>query len=296
MWHAACLALRLLAPQHPAVVLVRVLDVSDARIGGDAILITDSAGGRARHVLLDAGDRPARVLAALRRYDVDTLAALILSHPHADHYGGMPAVLAAVPVRAFVIGGTPHAAVTYSRLLAAVAARHIPVITVDSGVRTLTLVTAQDTTILTLIAPPPSCRTLASNAGDDVNDCSVGVRLTHGSFRMLLPGDAETAELAWWMDAHPVLLAADVLKAGHHGSDNATTAPWLDAVHPRAVIISANGRQHPFADVLRLLAMRHVPTYCTADDGTITVRAPRDSSWTIVPTRVAPCHPRTESH
>jgi competence protein ComEC len=208
----------------------------------------------------------------------------------------MPAVLAAVPVRAFVIGGTPHAAVTYGRLLAAVAGRHIPVITVDSGVRTLTLVTAGDTVTLTLIAPPPSCRSLTSNAGDAVNDCSVGVRLTHGSFRMLLPGDAETAELEWWMSAHPTLLPADVLKAGHHGSDNATTAPWLDVVRPRAVIISANGRQHPFADVLRLLATRHVPTYCTADDGTITVRAPRDSAWKITPARVAACHPRTESH
>src|SRR3989454_5826198 len=98
---AAALAL---PPSDSAVLLVRVLDVSDARIGGDAILITDSAGGRARHVLIDASDRGATVIAHLRRFQVDTLAAVILSHPHADHYGGVAEGPGAVPGRALVYG------------------------------------------------------------------------------------------------------------------------------------------------------------------------------------------------
>src|SRR3989454_8010922 len=103
-----CLAAALaLSPSDSAVLLVRVLDVSDARIGGDAILITDSAGGRARHVLIDASDRGATVIAHLRRFQVDTLAAVILSHPHADHYGGMAEVLERFPARSFVYGGAP---------------------------------------------------------------------------------------------------------------------------------------------------------------------------------------------
>ena len=296
MWAAVLLALHLAAPQDSAVLLIRVLDVSDARIGGDAILITDSAGGRARHVLLDASDRPARVLRALTRYRVDTLAALLLSHPHADHYGGMPGVLAAVPVKSFVYGGTPHAAVTYRRLLDALAERHIPVTTVDSGVRVLRLVTGGDTVTLTVLAPPPGCRNLASGAGDAVNDCSIGVRLARGAFRMLLPGDAESDEEAWWTGTHRDLLRADILKAGHHGSDNATDGAWLAVVRPRVVVISANGRQHPFADVLDLLRTRSLPAYCTADDGTVTIRVPRGAPWTVSAERQRPCHPRTEAH
>ena len=288
---AAALAL---PPSDSAVLLVRVLDVSDARIGGDAILITDSAGGRARHVLIDASDRGGTVIARLRQFQVDTLAAVILSHPHADHYGGMAEVLEHFPTRAFVYGGTARAARSYRALLAAIDRLGIPVVTADTGVRRLVLLTATDSVILTILAPPTSCHALAAAAGgDEINNCSIGVRLERRGFTMLLPGDAEIAELEWWMVTRRALLTSNVLKASHHGSTNGTPPEWLDAVRPGAVVISANGRQHPFAEVLVLLAARGIPSYCTADQGTITIRVPQGGAWTIVPERPGVCHART---
>ncbi len=288
---AAALAL---PPSDSAILLVRILDVSDARIGGDAILITDSVGGRARHVLIDASDRGATVIARLRQFQVDTLAAVILSHPHADHYGGMAEVLEHFPTRAFVYGGTSRAARSYRTLLAAIDRLGIPVVTADTGVRRLVLLTAADSVVLTILAPPTSCHALAAAAGgDEINNCSIGVRLERRGFTMLFPGDAEIAELEWWMLTRRALLAANVLKASHHGSTNGTPPEWLDAVRPGAVVISANGRQHPFAEVLALLAARAIPSYCTADHGTITIRVPQGGAWTIVPERPGVCHART---
>ncbi len=293
MLAALLLAARLTVPLDSTVLLIRVLDVSDARVGGDAILITDAGAGRARHVLIDGGEHGATILARLTRLNVDTLAAVILSHPHADHYGGLGAVVSRFPVRAFVYGGTPRTAVTYRALLRAIDSLRIPVVTADTGVRRVTLVTGDDSVELRLLAPPPTCGALPGDAGGDaVNNCSVGVRLTRGGFVMLFPGDAEQAELGWWMLTEPSLLRADVLKGGHHGSSNATSAELLDAVQPRAVIISANGRQHPFASVLALLAARGIPTYCTADNGTVTVRVPRNGAWTITTEREGKCHAR----
>ena len=293
MLAALLLAARLTVPLDSTVLLIRVLDVSDARVGGDAILITDAGAGRARHVLIDGGEHGATIVARLTRLNVDTLAAVILSHPHADHYGGLGAVVTRFPVRAFVYGGTPRTAVTYRALLRAIDSLRIPVVTADTGVRRVTLVTGDDSVELRLLAPPPTCGALPGDAGGDaVNNCSVGVRLTRGGFVMLFPGDAEQAELGWWMLTEPSLLRADVLKGGHHGSSNATSAELLDAVQPRAVIISANGRQHPFASVLALLAARGIPTYCTADNGTVTVRVPRNGAWTITTEREGKCHAR----
>src|SRR5437879_2394916 len=216
-----CLAAALaLPPSDSAVLLVRVLDVSDARIGGDAILITDSAGGRARHVLIDASDRGATVIAHLRRFQVDTLAAVILSHPHADHYGGMAEGLERFPARPLVYGGTPRSARTYRALLADIDRLGIPVVTADTGVRRVVLVTADDSIVLTILAPPATCEALPVSAGgDEINNCSIGVRLERRGFTMLFPGDAEVAELEWWILTRRGLLAADVLKASHHDGD-----------------------------------------------------------------------------
>src|SRR5256885_13719350 len=111
-----CAALCTLS-QDPAVLLVRVLDVSDARMGGDAILVTDSAAGRARHVLIDASDRGRTVVARLAAFRVDTLALVILSHPHADHYGGLSAVLRRFPVRRFVYGDRKSTRLNSSHLV-----------------------------------------------------------------------------------------------------------------------------------------------------------------------------------
>ena len=297
---AVAVAVLVLAPPlAPAlrdtdVLLVRVLDVSDARIGGDAILITDSAGGRARHVLIDASDHGATVVGWLLRFHVDTLAAVILSHPHADHYGGLPDVLQRFPARAFIFGGTPRAAVTYRRLLRQVDRLGLTVVVADTGVRRIVVSTADDSIVLMLLAPPPDCRALAGAAGgDDINNCSVGVRLARDSFAMFLPGDAEREELAWWMGRYRHLLPAPVLKASHHGSINGISPEWLAVVRPRAVAISANGRQHPFAEVLALLAARGIPAYCTADAGTITIRVPRGGAWTVATEHPGACHART---
>ena len=69
-------------------------------------------------------------------------------------------------------------------------------------------------------------------------------------------------------------LDSDVLKVGHHGSRNASTAKFLAEVSPAIAVISAgadNRYGHPTQEVLSRLATEMAPDmiYVTGENGTI---------------------------
>jgi competence protein ComEC len=126
---------------------------------------------------------------------------------------------------------------------------------------------------------------------EDPNDASVVVLVRTGAVRFLLVGDAERAQEAWLLD-HVSSLRADVLKVGHHGSRTSSATEFLDAVAPRAAVISVgagNMYGHPSPEVLGALAERGTEVLRTdlmgtvvlrTDGATITVHLD-DVSWTL---------------
>ena len=70
------------------------------------------------------------------------------------------------------------------------------------------------------------------------NNTSIVMRLTHGSVRVLLVGDAE--EMSWEiMRKNGAPLKADVIKVGHHGSINASPAWSFTTVMPTTLARNA---------------------------------------------------------
>lgn len=55
----------------------------------------------------------------LQALGIDTLDLLVASHNHADHIGGMPAVLGSTKVRYYLDNGVPHTTATYQRTIQA---------------------------------------------------------------------------------------------------------------------------------------------------------------------------------
>ena len=107
------------------------------------------------------------------------------------------------------------------------------------------------------------------------NNNSVVVRLDFGEFSMLFPGDAEVEQLEWLSQNHANLLDVDVLKASHHGSNNGTSADWLEKVTPDYVVISAGvnatyGHPHESA-VGAYNDATDSKVYCTNRHGTVRV-------------------------
>jgi len=65
-----------------------------------------------------------------------------------------------------------------------------------------------------------------------------------------------------------------VLKSGHHGSRTSSSLPFLKAINPEAVIISAgvsNEYHHPHPSTLKKYDSLGLKIYRTDIDGTVTV-------------------------
>jgi competence protein ComEC len=107
---------------------------------------------------------------------------------------------------------------------------------------------------------------------------------------VLLTGDSETPERAWWMDhARDLCADATILKLAHHGSRNGTNAAWLDLVRPKLAVASLgkdNGFGHPHSAPLALLARRGIPLLRTDEVGTVTIRSD-GKRWEIATDRFA---------
>lgn len=109
------------------------------------------------------------------------------------------------------------------------------------------------------------------------NDDSMVLYGQLGHRRWLFTGDlSATGEVAL-IEKQP--LPVDYLKAGHHGSQTASAAEFLDAIQPKRVLISAgrhNRYGHPHEVVLQRLRQRQIPYFNTAEVGMIRWQAQTD--------------------
>lgn len=93
---------------------------------------------------------------------------------------------------------------------------------------------------------------LVDAIGSVQNNDSMVYRVQYGDFVLLLMGDGEFATEQFLQNRWPLdFLRADVLKLGHHGSNDANSERFLDVVDPRVALVtnavSENpGVEHPF--------------------------------------------------
>ncbi|MFW5878451.1 MAG: ComEC/Rec2 family competence protein [Myxococcota bacterium] len=237
---------------------VHFLDVGQ----GDAILIISPVG---KAVLVDAGPRAGGevVLEAMRREGVESLDLVLVSHPHLDHLGGVPAVLEQVPVRFYMDPGYAHGSRAYESLLALLEEKQIPVLTARTGRR----INLGGGAVMEILAPPE----LFSGTRSDANANSAIARVEYGSFSMLLTGDTE-AETESFLLTLPSI-ESQILKVPHHGSAHSSASGFLRAVSAEVGIVSVgqNSYGHPHPDALQRLEEAGMRVYRTDVHGTVSV-------------------------
>jgi competence protein ComEC len=254
-------------PRHP-VLSVTFLDVrqGDSAFirtpGGKTILIDAGEGGG--HNGFDAGSNI--VLPFLRRNGVRTLDMVVMTHPHEDHVGGMPAVLDDVSARTAMDPGESAETPPHREALRLIRRQGARFVVARRGQTAL----FSDGVKIAVLNPE-------DGAVDDdesaMNDHSIVLRVTYGHAEFLFDADAgHEAEESMLRSCGRI--RCTVLKVGHHGSAEATSELWLKAARPRIAVISV-GRHNQYGLPSRQTLQR------LADSGTRIFRTDRDGAVTI---------------
>lgn len=225
---------------------------------GDATLIRQGEHA----MLIDAGDnsKGTAVQAYLQSQNIKKLDYVIGTHPDSDHIGGLDVILYKFEWDMVMMPDLEKDTRTYEDVVKVIQDKGRQ-ITVPMAGETYSLGQAE----LTIVCPQKS------NYGDNSNNYSIGIRLAFGENSFLFTGDAEE-ESEQDMLASGMDLSADVFKTAHHGSDTANTEDFLNAIRPKAVVISCgegNSYGHPRAAVLNELRQMGVTVYRTDEQGTI---------------------------
>jgi competence protein ComEC len=257
----------------------RALTITAIDVGqADALLIRTPAG---HAYLVDAGGRLERggalggassseaigeriVVPFLIRQGIHHLDAVLLSHPHGDHAGGMAPVLRTLGANGFADSGQTYPGHAYHDALDVARETRVPMLEPRGG----DVWHTDDGVTFRFYGPT---RPYITGSRSDINSNSLVFRLEYGRTRMLFTGDAgeetERRLLAIGDDLH-----ADVLKVGHHGSAYGSTPAFVRAVGASIAIISVGRHNlfgHPAPSTIDTLEASGAHVYRTDEDGAI---------------------------
>ncbi len=247
-------------------ILIRAPHMHAMLVDGGGRLERAGSGGV---VAQPIGDRIAArtVLPFLLRHWVLRLDAVVLTHPHGDHAGGLPLILARERVGTLYDSAQLYDGPAYQRALDVARARHVPWLRAQRGVA----FNLGPSTRVKILAPELP---LITGTSSDINNNSVVLRVEFGKTAILLTGDAQSEAEARLLSHGGADLRADILKVGHHGSAYSSTPAFLAAVHPKIAIISCGRHNvfgHPSPQTLAALQNAGAEVYRTDLNGGITL-------------------------
>lgn len=245
-----------------------VLDVGQ----GDSILLKTPTD---KKVLIDGGPDD-KVLGQLGQtlpfYD-KKIDLVILTHPDADHLTGLVDVIKNYEVGEIWATGVIHTTDTYLNWLNLVKEKQIPYKIAFLG----TNADFGDQAKLEVLWPPKS---LSGQKADNNNNTSLVTKLSYLNFCAILPGDGENEVLdnLNLIDSH-----CQVLKASHHGSNDAASVKLLQQVSPKLVVISVgkdNKFGHPQAKALDIYKKYSNEIFRTDLNGRVEIITNGQNFWT----------------
>ena len=242
---------------------------------GDAILLELPDG---KKMLVDTGpvtpsvDAGSRFIAPLLRWkNIGTLDAIVLTHPHSDHIGGVPSLLRTICVKKLYDSALPEQTDLHKEYLRLIDSLGLPHEHLFRGMQ----IGMSEQVRIYVLHPDSSALIIEPGTHINLNNTSVVLKVVYGSSSIFLVGDIEHGVELNLVNRYGDWLKCDVLKAGHHGSNTSSSPEFLTSVDPGDVVISVGTRNkfhHPSPDVLRRYEVAGYRYYRTDQLGAVVFR------------------------
>ncbi len=242
----------------------QTLTVAVMNVGqGDSIYIESPTHVR---MIIDGGPdgRTLSEISKLVPWYTRSLDFIMVTNPDVDHYAGFMDVIKHYHVNNLFEAGTKAGSPVYTELQKDLQAGGAKVYLAKRGM----VIDLGGGAHFDILFPAIT---------DDVtnlktNDGSIIGRLVYGSTSIMFTGDAPKA-----LEEHVVALdgsrlQSTILKVAHHGSKYSDSESFYTVVRPQYALISAgikNRYGHPHQEILDLLKKFNIPTFITAEEGTI---------------------------
>ena len=236
---------------------IHYIDVGQA----DCILLENEG----KFMLIDGGNREDSqlVVSYLEQQGVQELDAVICTHAHEDHVGGLPSVLAVYPTAAVYAPTKTYSSNIFDKFVYYTDQQSLTITIPEPG-DSFTLGNVN----LTVLGPVKSY--------PDPNNTSIVIMAEFGSTRFLFTGDmekeAENDMLDYWGEKYN--WNCDVLKSGHHGSSTSSSYRLIYETDPEYIVISVgkdNSYGHPHRETVALYKDAGIPAFRTDELGHVIV-------------------------
>ena len=225
---------------------------------GDCILFTCGDS----HVMIDAGyeETSDDILKELKKRDVESLDAMIITHYDKDHVGGAAEIASSIPVGMIYLpdyDGDPDKCGDLIDLINSEKLSHTRVASTEEfdadGVD---------------FKVHPALVSYDPKIKND-NDASLIIEVFCGDDQWLLPGDIEEEAIAAWLETNQQ--EYDVLKYPHHGRKESNSSDFISNVSPKVTVITDSKDKHASKKVLNMMNESEVDVYRSSENGTITI-------------------------